>query len=401
MKRIVRFSLVGILNTLVDILVLNLLLWLFPSGNTLTLLSYNALACALAAVNSFCCNRIWTFQYREKVTLSLLLRFAGVSGLSLLGNTLVLWLLLQVLPAQLLSVGRGATLLKGLVAALMMLFSFFAQSVLVFVKRKNQHRQMLARLSMGVFPLSLTAVLPAYNEEAVIEQTVRRTVQALSTLVADFEVIVVNDGSKDGTESIVQELARQDGRVRLFSHRVNQGAGAALVSGFHLARKKYTFYMDSDGQFNIYDLRNLLPYLREYDGVFGYRYDRQDPFIRKLNAWLWNRVVSFLFRIRVRDIDCAFKVFRTDYFRHVSLEAKGALLLTEVVYKFARAHYRYTEVPVQHLPREGGKATGAKLSVILKAFKELFFYANKWHIEEQVAESRARAEGIQRFLQQT
>jgi hypothetical protein len=141
--------------------------------------------------------------------------------------------------------------------------------------------------------------------------------------------------------------------------------------------------MDADGQFDINDLVRLLPYLGEYDGVFGYRFDRQDPWMRKFNAWCWNMVVRFVFNLRVRDIDCAFKVFRTDYFRQVVLEARGALLLTEVVYKFARAGYDYTEVPVLHLPREGGNPTGAKPSVILRAFKELFFYAQKWQEEEQ------------------
>jgi glycosyltransferase involved in cell wall biosynthesis len=176
--------------------------------------------------------------------------------------------------------------------------------------------------------------------------------------------------------------------VRLITHQVNQGAGAALVSGFMQATKAYTFYMDADGQFDIYDLNWLLPYLGEYDGVFGYREDRQDPLMRKLNAWGWNQVVRFVFNVRVRDIDCAFKIFRTDYFHHVVLEARGALLLTEVVYKFARAGYYYTEVPVKHLPREAGDATGAKLSVILRAFREMFFYAMKWYHEEQHALSK-------------
>ncbi len=107
--------------------------------------------------------------------------------------------------------------------------------------------------------------------------------------------------------------------------------------------------------------------------------------MRKLNAWGWNRIVRFVFYLKIKDIDCAFKIFRTDYFRRVKLEARGALLLTEVVYKFVRAGYSYTEVPVQHLPREGGNPTGAKPGVILRAFKELFFYASKWHAEEQQA----------------
>jgi len=107
--------------------------------------------------------------------------------------------------------------------------------------------------------------------------------------------------------------------------------------------------------------------------------------MRKMNAWGWNQLVRVVFNIQVRDIDCAFKIFRTEYFGQVVLEARGAMLLTEVVYKFIRAGYHYTQIPVKHLPREAGKATGAKLSVIARAFKELFFCARKWHKEEQQA----------------
>jgi hypothetical protein len=140
--------------------------------------------------------------------------------------------------------------------------------------------------------------------------------------------------------------------------------------------------MDADGQFDIYDLVRLLPHVGDFDGVFGYRFDRQDTWMRKLNAWGWNQIVRFIFNVRIKDIDCAFKIFRTDYFRQVTLEARGALLLTEVVYKFARMGYSFTEVPVKHLPREGGEATGAKPTVILRAFKEMFYYASKWYVEE-------------------
>ncbi len=348
--KLLRFGLVGSLNTIVDIVVLNLILWLFPTNDTWQILAFNSLACIVAACNSFFWNKLWTFKYREPVTAQLVLRFAGVSFVSMVGNNVVLWIFIQLLPSTLTSAGLGATLPPS-----------------------------------SYFPVSISVVLPAYNEEAVIATTVRKVFLALSRMVADFEILVVNDGSKDRTGAIVAAIAEQEPRVRLITHQVNQGAGAALVSGFTRASKAYTFYMDADGQFDINDLVRLLPYLSEYDGVFGYRFARQDPWIRKFNAWGWNQVVRFVFNLRVRDIDCAFKIFRTDYFRQVVLEARGALLLTEVVYKFARAGYNYTEVAVRHLPREGGSSTGAKPGVILRAFKELFFYALKWHEEEQLS----------------
>jgi putative flippase GtrA len=385
LTKFLRFGLVGTLNTIVDILVLNLLLWIYPTNDTWQILAFNSLACIVAACNSFVWNKVWTFQYREPITAQLVLRFAGVSLVSMLGNNIILWIFIQLLPSTLTGAGVGATLLKIAVAATMMTLSFVGQLTLVFVRNKQETKKLAAVLMQprpSYFPVSLSVVLPAYNEEAVIATTVAMVFQALSRMVADFEILVVNDSSKDRTGAIVAAIAAQEPRVRLITHQVNQGAGAALVSGFMRATKAYTFYMDSDGQFDIQDLARLLPYLGEYDGVFGYRLHRQDFWFRKFNAWCWNQVVRFVFNVQVRDIDCAFKIFRTDYFRHVVLEARGAFLLTEVVYKFARAGFSYTEVPVRHLPRAGGNPTGAKPSVILRALKELFFYASKWYEEE-------------------
>ena len=385
LTRFLRFGLVGTLNTIVDILVLNILLWIYPTSDTWQILAFNSLACSVGACNSFFWNKIWTFQYREPVTTQLVLRFAGVSLVSMLGNNIILWILLQLLPSTLASAGLGATLLKIAVAATMMFLSFAGQLALVF-ERNKQETKKLAAVQMqprpSYFPISISVVLPAYNEEKVIATTVARVFQALSRMVADFEILVVNDGSKDRTGAIVAAMAAQQPRVRLITHQVNQGAGAALLSGFMRATKAYTFYMDSDGQFDIYDLARLLPYVGEYDGVFGYRFKHHDLWIHKFNGWCWNLAVRFVFNIRVRDIDCAFKLFRTDYFRQVVFEAHGALLQTEVVYKFARAGYSYTEIPVRHLPREGGQARGAKPRVILRACKELCFYASKWYGEE-------------------
>lgn len=386
--QLMRFAIVGVANTSIDVAILNLFLWLFPTTHIWEILLFNSLACIGAACNSFFWNKYWTFKYRAPITIKLVAKFAGVSLLSLLGNNLIIWIFLFLLPTIMTGAGLGTVVFKVVAGTLMMAFSFIGQLVFVFVTNKHKSKSLFKARSqshISRFPLSLSVVLPAYNEEAIIATTVEKAIQALTQIVADFEVLVVNDGSKDRTGEIVAAIAEQEPRVRLVTHQVNQGAGAALVSGFVQASKTYTFYMDSDGQFDIYDLNWLLPQLENYDGVFGYRLDRQDSWMRKVNAWGWNQLVRAIFNVQVRDIDCAFKVFRTDYFRQVALEARGAVLLTEVVYKFTRAGYDYTQIPVQHLPREAGNATGAKLSVIARAFKELFFYAAKWRKEEQQA----------------
>jgi hypothetical protein len=111
--------------------------------------------------------------------------------------------------------------------------------------------------------------------------------------------------------------------------------------------------------------------------------------MRKINAWGWKILVGMVFGVYVRDVDCAFKLYRGDFFREHKLETRGAMINTEILYKFTRAGYTYTQVGVRHLPRRGGKATGAKPSVILRAFRELFYYAMKWHREEK-REERAK-----------
>jgi glycosyltransferase involved in cell wall biosynthesis len=169
----------------------------------------------------------------------------------------------------------------------------------------------------------------------------------------------------------------------VITHEVNQGYGAALVSGFEAADKDLSFFMDSDGQFDIRDLIGFLPFIDEYDAVIGYRIDRQDTWMRKLNAWGWKMLVRLVFGIQVRDVDCAFKLYPAEFFRQHRLETRGAMINTEILYKFRRAGYTYRQIGVHHLPRRAGRATGASPRVIIRAFTELFAYARKWHREEQ------------------
>lgn len=224
-------------------------------------------------------------------------------------------------------------------------------------------------------------MLPACNEEAAIGATLRSVIDAVSAWTPDFEVIVVNDGSKDMTQTIVETIASEHPQVRLINHETNKGYGAALVSGFSACSKSLIFFMDSDGQFDIHDLASFFPLIDVYDAVLGYRADRKDTWMRKVNAWGWKMLVRLVFGLKVYDIDCAFKLYRGQFFRDFRLETRGAMINTEILYKFTHAGYTYTQIDVNHYPRNGGKATGAKLSVILRAFKEMFAYAWKWRRE--------------------
>jgi glycosyltransferase involved in cell wall biosynthesis len=224
----------------------------------------------------------------------------------------------------------------------------------------------------GAFTLpSVSVVMPAYNEEDIIEEVARKCAGYLGGVCPDYEVVIVNDGSKDRTGEILDKLHAENPRIRPV-HQANKGYGGALQMGFKSAIKEYVFFMDSDNQFDITELDRLIPHLGHVDVVLGYRKHRQDHFGRKLNAFGWKCLVNSLFRLGVRDIDCAFKIFKRDKLQMALPESEGAMINTEMLVKLKRRHTPWVEVPVGHYPRVGGKATGANLQVILKAFGELF-----------------------------
>ncbi len=246
----------------------------------------------------------------------------------------------------------------------------------------HESEQQPMRLNHG-----LSVILPAHNEEQIIAKTVTNVVTVLQQWAPDFDVIVVNDGSVDQTGTILAELAQQESHLRVVTHEVNQGYGAALVSGFQAVDKELAFFMDSDGQFDINDIQRFFPFVDQYDAVLGYRIDRQDTWMRRLNAWGWKMLVRLMLGVKVRDVDCAFKLYRHSFLEQNQLETRGAMINAEMLYKLKRDGYTFKEVGVQHLPRLSGKATGANPKVIIRAFKELFTYSHKWKEEEKHTES--------------
>lgn len=217
---------------------------------------------------------------------------------------------------------------------------------------------------------SVSVVMPAYNEEDIIEEVARKCATYLETVCPDYEVVIVNDGSKDRTAEILDKLHAENPKIRPI-HQENKGYGGALQAGFKNAHKGYVFFMDSDNQFDIHEMDRLIPHLAEVDVVLGYRKDRQDHLGRKFNALGWKTLVNLLFQLGVKDIDCAFKIFKHDKLQLALPESEGAMINTEMLVKLKRRGVKWVEVPVTHYPRVGGKATGANLKVIAKAFKEL------------------------------
>jgi glycosyltransferase involved in cell wall biosynthesis len=221
---------------------------------------------------------------------------------------------------------------------------------------------------------SISAVLPAYNEEGNIREAVHRTMEAVAAHTSDYEIVVVDDGSRDRTSEILQATMAEHPQVRVVRHQVNRGYGGALRSGFEAATKELVFLVASDNQYDPSEISRLLPLMGGADIVTGYRARRQDPFLRRIYAWCWNTLVNLLFGYLGRDVDCAFKLFRREILEEIALTSSGALIDTQLLAGARRQGFRIREVAVSHFPREVGQQTGANVRVVLRAFRDLIRY---------------------------
>ena len=230
-----------------------------------------------------------------------------------------------------------------------------------------------ADIAPQAFPLPyfLSLCLPAYNEQRNIGGMLDAACAMLPEFVRRFEIIVVDDGSSDDTAAIVERVARATPQVRLVRHEHNRGYGAALTSGFAASQGELIAFTDADGQFSLLDLPQLLSRLHGYDALIGYRYQRADNALRRLNAWAWNGLIRLMLGVQVRDLDCAFKLFRREALERLDLTSTGATINAEILAQCTRAGMRILELPVTHYPRYYGAPTGAALHVITRAFREL------------------------------
>jgi len=235
----------------------------------------------------------------------------------------------------------------------------------------------------------LSYFFPAHNEEANLAGLVEEALEVLPTIAETFEIIAVDDGSRDRTPAIADELAAaHPGVVRAVHHEVNQGYGAALRSGFAASRYELVAFTDGDRQFHVVDLGRLTARLAERDTpdvVAGFRIKRADPLIRTVYAKAYRLANRIFFGLRVTDVDCACKLFRRAALEGLNVESDGAFFSAELLIKLRAAGRTVVEVGVPHYPRTAGSPTGAKPQVIVRAVRDF------WRLRLQMWVNRRRA----------
>ena len=220
----------------------------------------------------------------------------------------------------------------------------------------------------------LSYFFPAHNEAANLRGLVEEALATLPGLAERFEILIVDDGSKDATPGLADELAAAHPEVRAVHHAVNQGYGAAIRSGFANARFEHLAFTDGDRQFKVADLRRLIDRIAAggADAVVGYRIRRADPLVRTVYAKLYRLANRIFFGLRVRDVDCACKLFTRGALEGVNVESGGAFFSAELLIKLRARGRRIDEVGVPHYPRTAGSPTGAKPQVVFRAVRDFW-----------------------------
>jgi glycosyltransferase involved in cell wall biosynthesis len=222
----------------------------------------------------------------------------------------------------------------------------------------------------------LSLFFPAYNEEENLQSTIEKALPVLQRIAGRFEILIVNDGSKDDTGRIARKLAAKDKHIRVIEHPVNRGYGAAFKSGLYGSKYSWIAFTDADGQFDFSEIINFINKQKatKADLVIGYYKKRQVPLTVVITSKMWELLVFILFGLHVRDIDCGFKMISKKVIDTIpKLQAeRGAFISSEFLVKAKQSGFKITEVPVTHYPRLGGKATGRHLNVIIQSFVDLF-----------------------------
>jgi glycosyltransferase involved in cell wall biosynthesis len=223
----------------------------------------------------------------------------------------------------------------------------------------------------------ISVVIPAYNEAENIEKAVEGVFAVMERLFPKYEVIVIDDGSNDGTPSLLGKLSREFNKLKIIRFENNSGYGVALREGFKAASHRYIFYTDSDGQYDIGEIEYILPLMGQCDIVAGFRLKRNDHVIRRISSAAYNLFVSFYLRINVRDVNCSFKLFSREVIERIVLHSRGFSIDAELLWKADRAGFKICEAGVGHYKREKG-ISKVKVKDVIDTVKEIIYFKKDW-----------------------
>lgn len=218
---------------------------------------------------------------------------------------------------------------------------------------------------------------PAYYDEKNLPILIPKAIKVLKENASKFEIVIVEDGSPDKTGVVADQLAvKFKPYVKVIHHAKNMGYGAALRTGFNNATLyAYTFYTDGDNQFDVEELRKMIPHLENYDAVIGFRNRRALTTKRLIQTWLFNLIAKKFFNLKVKDINCSMKIISRKALDSIKLESKGAFIDAELLIKISDKKYKIKEIAVSHFPRTFGKASGGNIKVIFTTIIEMLrFY---------------------------
>ena len=219
---------------------------------------------------------------------------------------------------------------------------------------------------------SISVFFPAYNDAGTIASLVVLADRTLRKITDDYEVIVVNDGSADHTAQVLSELEAVYPRFRVVHHPTNLGYGSALRTGFASATKDLIFYTDGDAQYDVRELEKLLPLMTDdVDIVNGYKISRSDPLHRIIIGKIYCRIIKLAFMIKIRDVDCDFRLIRRASYKRVRLHSTSGTICVEMVKSFQDAGLRFAECPVHHYHRAYGKSQFFNFKRLFKTFRDL------------------------------
>lgn len=234
---------------------------------------------------------------------------------------------------------------------------------------------------MAILTKELSVFFPTYNEEKNIEKVVNDAIKILQEVAGKWEIIIVEDGSKDKTPEVADKIAKKDRRIRVIHHKPNRGYGGALKTGFSKAKYEWVAFSDSDGQFDFSEIKRFIKKQKETnaDLVLGIRKERADPFIRKVFTFVWSKMLPrLLLGMKVTDYSCGFKMIKKKVYQAVQpLVGEEKVTQIEMLTKAQRAGFKFAEVKVNHFPRKYGQPTGTDIKVITKSIRDLLKLCNQ------------------------